>query len=100
MRFRFAKTAAVAAFVLLAPGCGGGSDGPGDPQTPLAGSGSGSVGSSFHPVAGNFEPDDTKLGSCGGDFRCLEQAFGNIVHEEGPERGFEVLTDALRSVPG
>jgi hypothetical protein len=100
MRRRLSFIAALAGLVLLAAACGGGDDGPGNPQTPESGSGSDTVGSSFHPVAGNFEPDDTELGSCGGDFRCLEQAFGNIVHEDGPKRAFEVLAESLRSVPG
>jgi hypothetical protein len=90
MRFRSVFIAAVAGLLLLAAACGGGDS---EPAT-------GSAGSSFHPVAGNFEPDDTTVESCGGNFRCLEQAFGNLVHEEGPKRGFEVLTEALRSTGG
>lgn len=36
-------------------------------------------------VAAEFEPDDTKLKSCKGDFSCFEQAYGNIAFYDGPE---------------
>jgi mono/diheme cytochrome c family protein len=36
-------------------------------------------------AAADFEPDDTELSSCGGDFACLEQAFGNLAYERGPQ---------------
>jgi hypothetical protein len=98
MRLRVLLFALPAALVVLAAACGGGDGGPGDPQTPVARSGS--TGSSFHPVAGNFQPDETELGACGGDFRCLEQAFGNLVYEDGPKQAFKVLADARRSTPG
>jgi hypothetical protein len=104
VRVRFHLVVVVAALFAFASACGG-NDGPGDPQSPAA---SGSTGpavttdssTSFHPVAGNFEPDDTKLSTCAGAFPCLEQAFGNLVHEDGPKRGFEVLAEALRDMPG
>jgi hypothetical protein len=38
------------------------------------------------PVAGDFQPDDTKLDGCGDDFTCLEQGFGNLAYNEGPEQ--------------
>jgi len=44
----------------------------------------GSLGGTFHPVAGSFEPDTTQLADCGADFVCLEQAFGNIAYRRGP----------------
>jgi hypothetical protein len=98
MRFRISLLAALAALtVALASSCGGGGDGPGDPQSPES---EAQAGSSLHPVAGKFEPDDTSLESCGGNYRCLEQAFGNLVYEDGPKRGFEVLTEALRTRGG
>jgi mono/diheme cytochrome c family protein len=36
-------------------------------------------------AAADFKPDDTKLSSCKGDFACLEQAFGNLAYESGPQ---------------
>ena len=36
-----------------------------------------------HPVAGQFEPDSTKLAECS-EQRCFEQAFGNIAFRRGP----------------
>jgi len=40
---------------------------------------------SFHPVAGKFHSDDTKLEDCDRDPRCLEQGFGNLAYSEGPK---------------
>jgi hypothetical protein len=45
----------------------------------------GSIGGTFHPVAGTFEPDVTKLEDCDGSFVCLEQAFGNVAYSRGPK---------------
>ena len=39
----------------------------------------------FHPVAGAFEPDGTDPAECGGDYRCLEQGFGNLAYALGPK---------------
>jgi hypothetical protein len=36
-------------------------------------------------AAADFEPDDTELSSCTGEFACLEQAFGNLAYESGPK---------------
>ncbi len=39
-----------------------------------------------HPIAGNFKPNAVKLEDCkGGDFQCLEQAYGNLTYYEGPK---------------
>ena len=40
---------------------------------------------SFHPIAGKFVPDGTKLEDCDADPRCLEQGFGNLAYTEGPK---------------
>jgi hypothetical protein len=45
----------------------------------------GSLGGTFHPVAGSFKPDTTKLDDCDGAFFCLEQAFGNLAYTRGPK---------------
>jgi mono/diheme cytochrome c family protein len=46
----------------------------------VAASASGSV-----QAAADFQPDDTELSSCRGEFACLEQAFGNLAYESGPK---------------
>ena len=51
----------------------------------------GSIGGSFHPVAGNFEPDTTQLDGCDGKYSCLEQAFGNIAYREGPKQALALF---------
>ncbi len=43
----------------------------------------GASGGAFHPVAGDFEPDDTELDACGADYSCLQQAFGNVAYRQG-----------------
>ena len=53
-------------------------------------------GSEFHPVAGNFEPDDTRLASCRGDVDCLEQAFGNLAYEQGPKLAIRLFERKIR----
>jgi hypothetical protein len=46
----------------------------------------GVVGGAFHPVAGRFKPDGTKLDDCKPkDVRCLEQGFGNLAYAAGPK---------------
>jgi hypothetical protein len=49
----------------------------------------------LHPVAGNFEPDDTELADCEGDFRCLEQAFGNVAFRQGPDTAIKLFDDKI-----
>jgi hypothetical protein len=45
----------------------------------------GASGGVFHPVAGNFVPDETELDGCVGDsdYSCLQQAFGNVAYRQG-----------------
>ena len=57
----------------------------------------GGVGGAFHPVAGNFAPDDTALAECGHSYGCLEQAFGNISFKQGPRRAFAAFSTQLES---
>jgi hypothetical protein len=40
---------------------------------------------SFHPIAGKFVPDGTKLEDCDAKPRCLEQGFGNVAYTDGPK---------------
>jgi hypothetical protein len=53
--------------------------------------GRGSLGGTFHPVAGAFEPDTTMLADCDGSFVCLEQAFGNVAYEQGPKTALSLF---------
>jgi hypothetical protein len=40
----------------------------------------------LHPIAGNFEPNGTKLADCSStDVGCFEQAFGNLAYHDGPK---------------
>lgn len=50
---------------------------------------------SMHPVAGNFEPDETTLAECKGDQRCYEQALGNLAYDEGPAAAFAVFEQRM-----
>jgi mono/diheme cytochrome c family protein len=38
-----------------------------------------------------FEPDDTELSSCQGEFACFEQAFGNLTYDSGPRAALAEL---------
>jgi hypothetical protein len=81
----------VFAFVLLAGG--GKGAGPSVAQ--------GSLGGNFHPVAGNFKPDDTSLASCGdADYICLEQGFGNIAFDQGPKAALSLFERKLGTDAG
>jgi hypothetical protein len=51
---------------------------------------------SFHPVAGSFKPDGTKLDSCT-EPRCLEQAFGNIAYYEGPKPALRLFASKMET---
>jgi hypothetical protein len=57
------------------------------------------AGGVFHPVAGNFAPDDTELADCGHAYSCLEQAFGNISFKQGPRRALALFATKLDRNP-
>jgi hypothetical protein len=76
------RTAMIAAFALFLVGCGGEKEVTPE-ATPTAPESQSTDDS--HPVASGFEPDDTRLVDCKGDFACLEQAFGNLAYREGPQ---------------
>jgi hypothetical protein len=77
--------AALAAAGAIA-GCGGDNS---------AAPGASPSGQTAHPVAGSFEPDDTKLAECEGDVACLEQGFGNLTYEDGPKTAISVLEQRM-----
>jgi hypothetical protein len=68
------------ALALVLAGCGGG-------NTATSSSAGTSQATSFHPVAGDFEPNDRTLAECKPDqsdyYPCLEQAYGNLAYNEG-----------------
>jgi hypothetical protein len=54
----------------------------------------GVVDGSFHPIAGKFRPDGTKLDDCSStDMRCLEQGFGNLAYSEGPKPALALFNE-------
>ena len=64
-------------------------------STPIA---VGSLAGGFHPVAGNFKPDRTKLEDCGdSQYLCLEQGFGNVAYSEGPKTALALFEKRIAS---
>ena len=59
----------------------------------------GASGGAFHPVAGNFEPDDTELSTCDADYPCLQQAFGNIAYRRGAKAALELFDAQIEANP-
>src|SRR5580765_3195876 len=53
----------------------------------------------LHPAAGKCKPDGTTVDSCkqATDFRCYEQALGNIAFNDGDVKAFQVLSGLLQS---
>ena len=47
-----------------------------------------------HPVAGQFEPDDTLLAECS-EQTCVEQAFGNIAFRRGPKTALALFAKRI-----
>jgi len=79
----------VVAYLVLSEGSHGG-------RLPLA---QGSSGGTFHPIAGEFEPDETELEDCGADSACLEQAFGNVSYRLGPRRALTLFEQRMAADP-
>ena len=58
----------------------------------------GVVDGSFHPIAGRFRPDGTKLADCARtDQRCLEQGFGNLAYSDGPKTALALFNQRRTS---
>jgi hypothetical protein len=55
------------------------------------------TGGTFHPLAGDFEPDATVLEECHGRYGCLEQAFGNLAYRVGPKRTLAIFEERIRA---
>jgi hypothetical protein len=50
-----------------------------------------------HPVASNFEPDATKIEDCDERQTCLEQAYGNLAFNAGPQEALATLAEEIGS---
>jgi hypothetical protein len=59
----------------------------------------GAAGGAFHPLAGEFVADDTRLEQCGVDESCLEQAFGNVAFRDGPKTALTIFEERLETDP-
>ena len=46
-----------------------------------------------------FQPNGTKLGSCGSDYGCFKQAFGNIAYYDSPEKALRTLAQYMQTNP-
>jgi hypothetical protein len=57
----------------------------------------GGISGSFHPIAGSFVADDTRVDECAGEWSCLEQAFGNLAYRQGPRRALAVFEKQLET---
>jgi hypothetical protein len=96
VRTTIRSAAVLLAALAFVSGCGGNGDSaaPAGPKTTTAGH---EDGGDAHPVAGNFEPDETRLEDCAGDFACLEQAFGNLAYREGPKPAITLFDRLMKS---
>jgi hypothetical protein len=83
---------------LVLAGCGGGGSSEGS-STPSETS----PVQDFHPVAGDFEPDDRKLEDCAPDqadyYPCLEQGYGNLAFEQGAGPALERFAAEIAADP-
>ena len=60
----------------------------------------GASNSSGKAVAAPFRPDSKRLADCrDGNYECLEQAFGNLTYNEGPEPALALLQTKSASDP-
>ena len=58
----------------------------------------GASGGAFHPVAGNFRPDETSLDDCSGEeYSCRQQAFGNVAYRQGAKAALTLFDEQIAS---
>jgi cytochrome c553 len=58
----------------------------------------GAANASGYAVTKPFARNDTRLADCrDGNFECLEQAFGNLVYDEGPKPALDTLQRTLQT---
>jgi cytochrome c553 len=46
-----------------------------------------------------FHPNGAKLTSCGSDYACFKQAFGNLAYYDGPEQALTTLATYMQTNP-
>jgi len=51
-----------------------------------------------HPMAGQFEPDATRLAECDAQ-PCYERAFGNIAYRQGPKAALRIFDERIGANP-
>ena len=57
---------------------------------------SGASGGAFHPIAGNFRPDERVLGECReDDYECVQQTFGNVAYRQGTRQALVLFEQEL-----
>lgn len=59
----------------------------------------GSLGGTFHPMAGTFVPGSTELVDCNGASDCFEQAFGNLAFRQGPKQALALFEERMSADP-
>jgi hypothetical protein len=53
----------------------------------------------FGSIAADFKPDHTKVSRCRTNWRCYEQAFGNLAYDRGPRQALTTFARAIQSNP-
>jgi len=87
----------VFALALAQAGCGGDGNDAAEQHSPTH---KAETTPAAHPVAGHFKQDETTLADCTpADQRCVEQAYGNLAYEEGPEKALAVFDEAIATKP-
>ena len=56
----------------------------------------GTAGGVLHPIAGDFEPNETRLEDCTDDVSCFQQAFGNVAFRQGPRQALALFESRAR----
>ena len=51
----------------------------------------------FGSIAADFKPDSRKVSQCGSDWRCYEQAFGNLAYYKGPKVALETFVRGMQT---
>ena len=54
---------------------------------------------SFGSIAADFRPDDRQVSGCGHDWRCYEQAFGDLAYYRGARAALQAFTVAIGRIP-
>lgn len=55
------------------------------------------AGGVLHPIAGEFEADETRLEDCEEDVSCFQQAFGNVAFVDGPRLALALFESRIET---